>query len=128
MYEINDEQSEHAQVVAARAQQFGLLYNVLTVLDCEDSVHLDGAFPDIIVMNERNTVIFIEEVETETSVTEQTRNDKWLRYAEYGYPLNLIVPKSQVLKARQILDGIDIHHLYFYQLTPIGVKFRQVGK
>ena len=45
----------------------------------------------------------------------------------YRYPFNLIVPRSQELKARQLIKGLNIRKLYYYILTKVGIKFRQVS-
>jgi hypothetical protein len=127
MYRQNvHEQTEHEQVVAARVKQLKFLYRVLADPDIIRSDHTKGLYPDIIVMDEKNKVLFIEEIETEGSVTEKARNKRWINYSKLGYPFNLIVPKPQESKAKQLANGINIHKLYYYKLTPIGIRFRQV--
>lgn len=120
------EQTEHDQVVSARAQQLELLYRVLADLDIIRSEYTNDLYPDIIVVDKNNSVLFIEEVETESSVTEKIRNKRWIKYSKLGYPFNLIVPKSQEPRAKQLANGLNIHKLYYYKLTPIGIRFRQV--
>jgi hypothetical protein len=71
--------------------------------------------------------LFIEEIETESSVTEKSRNERWIKYSKLGYPFNLIVPKSQEFKAIPLIRGLNLHKLYYYKLTPIGIRFRQVN-
>jgi len=121
------EPTEHDQVVAARVKQLELLYRVLADPDIIKSDHTKGLYPDIIVMNEKNNVLFIEEVETEGSVTKKVRNERWINYSKLGYSFNLIVPKSQEAKAKQLLNGLNIHKLYYYKHTSIGIRFRQVS-
>jgi hypothetical protein len=120
------EQIEHDQVVAARARQLELMYKVLADPDIIRSEQTKGLYPDIIVIDKNNTVLFIEQVETEGSVTEKARNKRWINYSKLGYPFNLIVPKPQEAKAKQLANGLNIHKLYYYKLTPIGIRFRQV--
>jgi hypothetical protein len=120
------EQIEHDQVVIARVKQLGLFYRVLADPDIIRSEHANGLYPDIIVMDEENNVLFIEEIETENLVTEKSRNERWIKYSKLGYPFNLIVPKSQEAKAKQLANGLNIHKLYYYKLTPLGIRFRQV--
>jgi hypothetical protein len=122
----NCEPDEHDQVVAARVKQLALLYRVLADPDIIRSDHTKGLFPDIIVMDRDNTVLFVEQVETDGSLIERSRNDQWMRYLKIGYPFNLIVPSSQVLKAKQLTEGIKIHKLYFYKSTPSGFSFYQM--
>jgi hypothetical protein len=122
----NYEPDEHDQVVAARVKQLELLYRVLADPDIIRSEDTNGLYPDIIVMDRNNTVLFVEQVETEGSLIERSRNDQWMRYLRLGYPFNLIVPSSQVLKAKQLTEGIKIHKLYFYKLTPSGFGFYQI--
>ena len=70
--------------------------------------------------------MFIEEVESESSVMENDRSKQWNRYSELGYPFNLIVPKSKELEAIELIRGVNIHKLYYYEFTSFGIKFRQV--
>ena len=128
MYRVNiHEQTEHDQVIAARVKQLELLYRVLADPDIIRSEHTKGLYPDIIVMDKKNSVLFIEEVETESSVTEKSRNERWINYSKLKYPFNLIVPKSQETQAKQLINGINICKLYYYKQTPIGIRFRQVS-
>jgi hypothetical protein len=120
------EQTKHDQIVIARAKQLSLFYRVLADPDIIRSDHTKGLYPDIIVMDKDNTVLFIEQVETESSVTEKARNKRWIKYSKLGYPFNLIVPKPQETKARQLINGLNIHKLYYYKLTPIGIRFRRI--
>ena len=113
-------------MVTARAEQLGMFYRVLADPDIIRSSHIYGFYPDIIVIDKKNNVLFIEEVETESSVTEKKRDEHWVHYSELGYPFNLIVPRSQELKARQLIKGLNVHKLYYYELTSFGIKFRQV--
>ena len=127
MYGVNDyEQVEHEQVIAARVKQHGLFYRVNANLDNASSGYRKDCYPDIIVIDKKNNVLFIEEVETESSLTENVRNEKWMRYSELGYPFNLIVPKSKIVEARQLLNGLNISRLYYYQAFVIDFRFRKV--
>ena len=120
------EQTEHEQIVAARAKQLGMFYRVLADPDVIRSTYSHGIYPDIIVIDRKNNVVFIEEVESESSVTENERNNQWVSYSRLGYPFNLVVPKSKELKAKNLITGLNIHKLYYYKLTTHGIKFRQV--
>ena len=121
------EQTEHDQVVTARVKQLELLYRVFADPDIIRNEYPKGLYPDIIVLDKNNKVLFIEEIETESSVTEKARNERWIKYSKLGYPFNLIVPKSQELKVSQLIKGLNLHKLYYYKLTPIGIRFRQVN-
>jgi hypothetical protein len=120
------ERIEHEEVVMARVKQLELLYRVLADPDIIRSEYTKGLYPDIIVMDKNNTVLFIEQVETEGSVTEKARNKRWIKYSKLGFPFNLIVPWSQETQTRQLINGLNIHKLYYYKLTPNGIRFRQV--
>jgi hypothetical protein len=122
----NYEQTEHEQVVAARAKQLELFYMVLADPDIIRSDHTKGLFPDIIVMGEKNNVLFVEQVETESSVTKKSRNEQWASYSRLSFPFNLIVPSTELLKARYLINGLKIHKLYFYKPTRFGIRFYQV--
>ena len=120
------EQVEYEQVVSARAEQLGLFYRVLADPDIIRSAYKSGLHPDIIVLDKKNNVLFIEQVEPGSSITEKKRDEHWIHYSELGYPFNLIVPKSQESEARQLIKDLNIHKLYYYELTSFGIKFRQV--
>ena len=127
MYSVNEyEQTEHEQVIAARGKQLGVFYRVLADPDVIRNTYSHGVYPDIIVIDRKNNVVFIEEVESESSVTEGERNNRWMSYTALGYPFNLIIPRSQELKAKKLIKGLNIHKLYYYDLTSFGIKFRQV--
>ena len=124
----NYEKAEHDQVVAARAKQLSLFYKVLADSDMVKSTYKsNNLYPDIIVMDEKNNILFIEEIVTKSSVTRNERDKLWMRYSELGYPFNLIVPRAQELKAKRLIKGLNFHKLYYYNVTTIGVKFRQVS-
>ena len=120
------EQTEHEQVIAARAKQLGAFYRVLADPDVIRNTYTKGIHPDIIVIDRMDRVVYVEEVESESSVTEEERNNRWTSYTALGYSFNLIVPRSQELKAKKLIKGLNIHKLYYYELTSFGIKFRQV--
>lgn len=120
------EQTEHDQVVVSRAKQLGLFYRVLADLDVIRSTYTQGIYPDIIVIDRMDRVVYVEEVESESSVTDNERNNHWVYYSGLGYPFNLIVPRCKELEARRLIKGLNIHKLYYYKLTPTGIRFRQV--
>jgi hypothetical protein len=120
------EQTEHEQVIAARAKQLETFYRVLADPDVIRNTYTQGIHPDIIVIDRKNNVVFIEEVESESSVMDNERNNHWVCYSELGYPFNLIVPRCKELEARQLIKDLNIHKLYYYELTAVGIKFRQV--
>jgi len=120
------ERVEHEQVVTARVKQLELWYRVLADPDIIRSDHTKGLFPDIIVIDEKNNVLFVEQIETESSVTEKERNKRWIKYSKLGYPFNLIIPSTELLKTRYLVNGLKIHKLYFYKPTRFGIRFYQV--
>ena len=129
MYNVSvHEQIEHDQVVAARVKQLELFYRVLADPNITRISQTHGLYPDIIVTDEKSNVLFIEEVETDSSITRKTRNERWLKYSQRGYPLNIIIPESQETKAKKLLNGLNISRLYYYKLTSTGIRFRHVSK
>jgi len=127
MYKQNvHEQIEHEQVVAARVKQLELLYRVLADPDIIRSEYKKGIYPDIIVMDEKNNVLFVEHIETERSVTKKSRNEQWARYSRLNFPFNLIVPSTELVKTRHLINGLKINGLYFYKSTPFGFQFYRV--
>jgi hypothetical protein len=125
MLRISDyELAEHQQVVLARVNRLRLFYKVHASL----VKHVIDAYPDVIVLDEKNRVLFIEQVATEHSVTKQTKNKQWKRFARLGYPFNLIVPKSKVMQAKELIRELTINKLYYYELIHVDIKFRHLSK
>jgi hypothetical protein len=117
------EETVHDQVVAARAAQLRVLFRVLADPHITKNSPVSGLYPDIIVIDDEKKIIYIEKVETESTVTEDSRNEQWRRYAQLRYPFNLIVPDSQIIKAEHLIKGINVHTLLCYKLTPLGIRF-----
>jgi hypothetical protein len=125
MLSISDyELTEHQQVVLARVNQLRLFYKVHANL----VKHVTDAFPDIIVLDKKNKVLFIEQIATEHSVTKNTKDKEWRHFAHLGHPFNLIVPKSKIVQAKRLIRNITINRLYYYELLHIDIKFRHLGK
>ena len=120
------EQIIHGHVVAARTRQLGLLYKVLADPEIIKSTYQNDWYPDIIVIDKKNNVLYIEEVATENSITEHERDEHWLVYTKLGYPFNLIIPKSKIVIAEQLIKGLNINKLFYYELNKIDIKFRQI--
>jgi len=120
------EQIIHDQVVAARAQALGALYQVLADPDIIKRTYQHNLYPDIIVVDHKNHVLYLEEVATENSITEQERDKHWLGYTKLGYPFNLIVPRSTIKKTEKLINGLSINKIYYYELNHIEIKFRQI--
>jgi hypothetical protein len=124
MCHINDyEKTMHDKIVTARATQLSLFYRVLADPEIARNSPASGVYPDIIVIDKKNRVIFVE---TETTVNEESRNDQWIRYSTLKYPFNLIIPCSQILKTKHLIKGLAIHKLFFYLSFPGGIKFYQI--
>ena len=124
---MNDyKQTNYDQVVIARAKQLSLFYKVLADPEITKNSPASGLYPDIIVIDQKNKIIYIEKVETENTVTENSRNEQWARYSKFRYPFNLIVPCTEILKARHLRIGLQIHKLYFYKSTAFGIRFYQL--
>lgn len=114
----------HQQVVTARVNQLRLFYKVHANL----VKHVIDAYPDIIVLDKKNKVLFIEQVATEHSVTKRTKDKQWKRFAHLGHPFNLIVPKSKVVQAKELIKELTINKLYYYELIHVDIKFRHLSK
>jgi hypothetical protein len=118
------ELTEHQQVILARVNQLSLFYKVHANL----VKHGIDAYPDIIVLDQKNKVLFIEQVATEHSITKRTKDKQWSRFAHLGHPFNLIVPKSKIVQAKRLIRNITINRLYYYELLHIDIKFRHLSK
>ena len=128
MFNMNShEQAEHDLVVAARVEQLGLIYEVKTNLNGIKRTDVDELYPDIIVIDKNGEIIFFEEIETESTITKDQRDVKWKRYSALECSFNLIVPESKLVKARHLINGLFFNRLYYYKITPIGIRFRQVN-
>ena len=128
MFNMNShEQAEHDLVVAARVEQLGLIYEVKANINGRNMTGVDGLYPDIIVIDKNGEIIYIEEIETESTITENQMDVKWKRYSNLKCSFNLIVPESKLVKARHLINGLFFNRLYYYKITPIGIRFRQVN-
>lgn len=65
-------------------------------------------YPDILVANEQNILEFIEEVETEDSVTEAHAKEQWIPYSKVRTTFYIRVPLGSQGKARKILAALKI--------------------
>jgi hypothetical protein len=107
MCHINDyEKTMHDKIVTARATQLSLFYRVLADPEIARNSPASGVYPDIIVIDKKNRVIFVEKIETESTVNEESRNDQW--------------------KTKHLIKGLAIHKLFFYLSFPGGIKFYQI--
>jgi hypothetical protein len=128
MFDMNShEKAEHDMVVATRVGQLGLIYEANANINGRNMTGVDELYPDIIVIDKNREIIFIEEIETESTITENQRDVKWKRYSNLECSFNLIVPESQVLRAQHLINGLFLNRLYYYKITPIGIRFRQVN-
>jgi hypothetical protein len=124
MLRISDyELTEHQQVVSARVNRLRLFYRV----HANVGKHIIDTYPDIIVLDKKNRVLFIEQVETEHSITKHAKNKQWKRFTHLGYPFNLIVPKSKVMQAKELIKELSINKLYYYELVHVDIKFRHLS-
>jgi hypothetical protein len=120
------EQTEHDRVVIARVKQLELFYRVLADPDITRNSSAYGLYPDIIVIDPNNRVVCVEKVATESAMNEDSKNEQWLRYSRLSYPFNLIIPYSQIKKARYLIRGLNIHKLFYYLLFSVDIGFYQV--
>ena len=125
MFSVSDyELTEHQQVVLARVNQLRLFYRVHANL----VKHVIDAYPDIIVLDKKNKVLFIEQVATEHSITKSIKDKEWTRFARLGYPFNLIIPKSKIMQVKELIKELTINRLYYYELIHVDIKFRHLSK
>jgi hypothetical protein len=125
MFSASDyELTEHQQVVLARVNQLRLFYKVHASL----VKHAIDVYPDIIVLDKKNKVLFIEQIATEHSITKSTKDKEWKRFARLGYPFNLIVPKSKIIQAKELIEELTINKLYYYELIHVDIKFRHLNR
>lgn len=131
----SQKQSEHDAVIEASAGTYGQWqangYVVSTNPDGERRLPVGSAdnprYPDIVVWmpkyrgSSNGTAEVIEEIETETSVTEQEA-DQWADYASLGVSqFNLVVPRSKkadallIIQKKRILGISKVQGYYISQ-------------
>ncbi|HEY83300.1 MAG TPA: hypothetical protein G4O01_08470 [Dehalococcoidia bacterium] len=116
------EQAEHDRVVMESASTFkkeGMEAYVNP--GTEKNYSAKGLYPDVIVKKPDGSII-IEEIETESSVTQDECDTQWKPYLGLGYKFNLIVPASRVDVARRFIRGLDIN-LQTYTIIGNEVRF-----
>ncbi|MEM3629256.1 MAG: hypothetical protein QXE06_07815 [Candidatus Bathyarchaeia archaeon] len=106
-------QDEHDNVVEYLATIYRNQYpKVYTNPDGQKNTNIKGhedVYPDILVADEQNILIFIEEVETEDTVTEEHAKEQWIPYSKVRTTFYLRVPFGSQNTARNILAKLGIN-------------------
>ena len=132
-------QSEHDRVVRASANTytdagakgFKISINPNGEKNFEIGSDSNNQYPDVCVWKPNSpgsnsgTVKVIEEIETEESVNE-TEAEQWKNYASLGIEtFRLIVPKSKILTAKQIVEKkkIAVTEIWHYTISNGSISF-----
>lgn len=105
-------QGEHDKVIDILATKYKQKYpKVYTNPNGQKNTSIKehpDIYPDVVVANEQNTLQFIEEVETEDSVTEDHAKEQWIPYSKVRTTFYLRVPLGSQGNARKILQKLKI--------------------
>lgn len=97
------QQTEHDLVVKESAASYGKAGgSASTNPGSEKNVDVAGLYPDVVAKRSDGTIV-IEEIETESSVTQDECEKQWKPYSELGYQFNLIVPKDSIGLAQRFV-------------------------
>ena len=119
------EQTEHDLVVKVSAASYTKHGGTAIMnLGSEKNKDVSGYYPDVVAQKQDGTKV-IEEIETDTSVTQDECDTQWKLYSKLGYLFVLIVPQEKVGLARRFarksgvsltLQGyvIEGNNVYFY--------------
>jgi len=123
-------QNEHDKVIEYLANIYRNQYpKVYTNPDGEKNMGIkghEGIYPDILVANEQNILEFIEEVETEDTVTEEHAKEQWVPYSKVRTTFYLRVPFGSQDIARSILTKLNINAIVkCYSITQNQVTLRE---
>lgn len=106
-------QDEHDGVIEALEQVYRKRrHRVYKNPDGEQNTNIKGhpdLWPDLIVVDAENRVRFIEEVETEDSVSELHAREQWVPYSRIGTDLYLRVPYGSHTRARRIVRSLGLN-------------------
>lgn len=82
----------------------------------------EDSFPDVIITDRNNTLIAVEEVETEDTVMEEEKQ-QWKEYAKFGVKFNLIVPEVKLSDALKLTYSINNVNVQGYRIINGEIKF-----
>jgi hypothetical protein len=118
-------QSEHDLVVQASADTYPATDTVYTNPNGERNCPVGGVYPDIVALRGTGDLetVTIEEIETEDSVNSTERDHQWRRYAALGCTFHLVVPRTMLSVARDLIRGIDVDLLQWYVIENGQVYF-----
>ena len=105
-------QDEHDRVITALERVYKKRrFRVYKNPDGEQNTNIKGhldLWPDLIVVDAGKRVRFIEEVETEDSVSEVHAREQWVPYSRIGTDFYLRVPYGSHSRARSILRSLGL--------------------
>lgn len=117
-------QSEHDLVVEESAASYRKTGgSASTNPGSEKNVDVAGLYPDVVAKRSDGTIV-IEEIETESSVTEDECDNQWKPYSKLGYQFNLVVPKASLGLAQRFVRKSQLKvTLQGYTISGNDVKF-----
>ena len=122
---VQKEKSNHDKVIEASAETWRKKpENVVHTNPSGQnnfSVNEDN-FPDVVIVDSSNNLKAVEEIETESSVTEEEKT-QWEKYASFGARFNLIIPTALVEKALKLTESISNVYIQSYHFVNGEIKF-----
>jgi len=118
------QQTEHDLVVEESAASYRKTGgSASTNPGSEKNVDVAGLYPDVVAKRSDGTIV-LEEIETESSVTQDECDKQWKPYSELGYQFNLIVPKDSVGLAQRFIRKSQLEvTLQGYTISGNDVSF-----
>ncbi len=118
-------QSEHDMVLQVSADTYPATDTVYTNPNGERNCPVGGLYPDIVALRGTGDLerITIEEIETEDSVNAAERDHQWTQYASLGCTFHLVVPRTMLCVARDLIRGLDVDFLQWYEIENGRVRF-----
>ena len=122
------EQIEHDLVTEASASNFRKQgYIAYTNPRSIKNTEVNGLFPDV-VAEKRDGSVVIEEIETESTVTEDECKNQWKPYSKLGYKFNIIVPPNKAVLAQRLIRRYELDiTLQTYKIVGDSVSFYDSG-
>ena len=113
------EQSEHDLVVGQSADTYRATgRTAYSNPGTKKNRDIDGLYPDILAI-ERDGLKFIEEIETENTVTEDECESQWKPYSESAYTFKLVVPLNKI--------GLAQKYIRYSQLSVVLQGYEIIG-
>ena len=105
-----EEQKIHDMVLADSAQSYLAVTtaeNIKTNAAGQEIYEIDSIYPDLVAKLPTGEII-IEEIETESTVNEQERQ-QWRQLASLGYDFRLIVPLNKLETVKSMVADLTVN-------------------